>query len=79
MTSHQVGGEVVKNPLYTVLLNRENSKGTKSPVNTQEIGHNADFLKVYKKTQQEQNSILDRHVARRRPQSLYFKIIWAST
>ena len=49
VTGHQVGGEVQKNPLYTVLLNRENSKGAKSPVNTQENGHNADFLKVYKK------------------------------
>ena len=49
MTGHQVGGEVQKNPLYTVLLNRENSKGTKSPVNTQEIEQNADFLKIYKK------------------------------
>ena len=49
VTGHQVGGEVQKNPLYTVLLNRENSKGTKSPVNTQEIEQNADFLKIYKK------------------------------
>ena len=35
VTGHQVGGEVQKNPLYTVLLNRENSKGTKSPFSTQ--------------------------------------------
>ena len=53
MTGHQVGGKVQKNPLYTVLLNRENSKGKKSPISIQEIGQNADFPKVYQKYQQD--------------------------